>query len=107
VSFVALTVFLFHLWSKGWSPQFTVLLLPWVLLLLPNGTGIVLAVLLSSLMAGEVAFFATVGSGGAYHWLLAVIVIARTILLVLLTLIAARVLWREGLSSNGGLAVER
>ncbi len=46
VAFAGLTVSLFMLWSKGYSPQFIIYLLPFVALLLPNLRGGIYAVLL-------------------------------------------------------------
>ncbi len=46
VAFAGLTVSLFMLWSKGYSPQFIIYLLPFVALLLPNLRGGTYAVLL-------------------------------------------------------------
>ncbi len=45
--FTGMTLMLFHLWSKGWSPQWITLLLPFLLLLYPNGRGVLFVLVLS------------------------------------------------------------
>ncbi len=45
--FTGITLMLFHLWSKGWSPQWITLLLPFILLFYPNWRGVLLAIVFS------------------------------------------------------------
>lgn len=90
VGFTALVVFLFYLWSKGWSPQFTLMLIPWCLLLFPNLRGIVFTLLFTAFMIGDNLYY--------NYWLyqsdditpLFVLVIARTLTLLLLTWLTYR-----------------
>ena len=88
VAFVAVTVFLFYLWSKGWSPQFTLMLLPWILFLLPNGRGVALVVLLSILMGWETIYYGFVIYQTDAHWMIITIILLRTAILVGLTALA-------------------
>ena len=39
LAFTGMTMCLFFLWSKGWSPQWQVMLIPLILLVFPNGHG--------------------------------------------------------------------
>lgn len=95
VAFVAATLFLFLLWSKGWSPQFTLLILPFVLLLRPDAAGLVIALLLTALMGWEMIYFARLALAGEARWMLQAIILCRTTLLLLLSLIAVGML-RDG-----------
>jgi len=47
VAFFGLTWCVFLLWSKGWSPQWMAMILPLLLLLFPNRTGVLAAVVFS------------------------------------------------------------
>jgi hypothetical protein len=109
VAFVALTIFLFHLWSKGWSPQFTLLLLPWILMLLPDGRGIGLALLFTSLMAWETIYYGFVVHRFEAPWMLVTIILLRTIALIVLTGIAVRRLrlWSQESGVEQGLRERR
>jgi hypothetical protein len=73
--FSTLTLLVFHLWSKGWSPQWALSIIPFLLLSSPNGRGLA-AVFALSLLATT-------------HWpglpgMIAFFIIARTALFVLL-----------------------
>jgi len=46
VSFTGMTLCLFFLWSKGWSPQWQVMLIPLILLVFPNGHGVLYCLVL-------------------------------------------------------------
>jgi hypothetical protein len=97
VGFTGIVVFLFYLWSKGWSPQFTLMLIPWCLLLFPNLRGILFTLLFTMFMVGDNLFY--------NYWVyqsdditpLFVLVIARTLTLVAFTILAYRQLrfWNE------------
>jgi hypothetical protein len=82
VAFTGLTMNLFTLYLKGYSPQFLVWLLPFVLLLLPGLRGIIYAVLLSAANIVESPIYFTLLPDQS--WLLVGAVLARTGLLVLL-----------------------
>lgn len=82
VAFTGLTMNLFTLYFKGYSPQFLVWLLPFAILLLPGLRGIVYAVLLSTVNVVESPLYFTLLPDQT--WLLTGAVLARTGLLVLL-----------------------
>ncbi len=46
LSFTGMTLCLFFLWSKGWSPQWQVMLIPLILLVFPNGRGVLYCLVL-------------------------------------------------------------
>ena len=48
--FTTLTLLLFHLWSKGWSPQWAMLIIPFILLSFPNQRGLGLVLILTLLL---------------------------------------------------------
>jgi hypothetical protein len=83
-AFACLTWCLFALWSRGYSPQWSINFVPFVALLMPNVRGAVYLMLLSVGLVAEWpgAFVLLRGQ----EWYLAAIVIWRTALAVLLTL---------------------
>jgi hypothetical protein len=85
VAFAGLTINLFLLWSKGYSGQFVVYVIPFVVLLLPNWRGLTYAALLSVLWIAEFPLslltFAT-AAVEAPNWFLIWIILARTIILI-------------------------
>lgn len=84
--FLTLTLLLFMLWSAGWSPQWVVLLLPWLLLNFPNRAGVLVAlVLMGGAFFEYPLLFRAAGSTwltGAGRPLLALLVLLRTALLL-------------------------
>jgi len=46
LSFTGMTFCLFFLWSKGWSPQWQMMLIPLILLVFPNGHGVLYCITL-------------------------------------------------------------
>lgn len=82
LSFTGMTLCLFFLWSKGWSPQWQVLLIPLILLVFPNGHGV-----LYCLVLGFVNFleWPVILSRGLNR-LLMITVPIRTLLVLLLLL---------------------
>lgn len=76
IAFVGLTINVFVLYSKGYSPQFLVYLLPFIVLLMPNFKGILYALLLSfiNILEYPVALVVLPDS----TWLLVTTVLART-----------------------------
>ncbi|MGD2207568.1 MAG: glycosyltransferase 87 family protein, partial [Anaerolineae bacterium] len=82
VAFVGLTMNLVTLYLKGYSPQFIVWLLPFILLLLPGLRGVVYALLLSVVNLVESPLYFTILPDQS--WLLTGAVLARTGLLILL-----------------------
>ena len=92
VSFVCLTVVLFLLWSKGWSPQWQVFLFPLVLLSLPYQRALLFVMTLSAVNLAE---WPVLLSRGLNEWLY-VTVLLRTGLLIFL----AFKLWRSVAGSH-------
>ncbi|MEE8391457.1 MAG: glycosyltransferase 87 family protein [Anaerolineae bacterium] len=80
VSFVCTTFLLFFLWSKGWSPQWQVLLFPLLLLVLPIQRGVLFILTLSFVNLAE---WPVLLSRGLDQWLYLTVPL-RTALLVLL-----------------------
>ncbi len=80
VALAGLTVNGFMLYSKGFSPQFTAYLLPFVVLLLPNLRGVGYALLLTALNFAQQPFYHVMFPD--QHWLLAAIAFSRAALLV-------------------------
>jgi hypothetical protein len=82
LSFTGMTLCLFFLWSRGWSPQWQVMLIPLILLVFPNGHGV-----LYCLVLGFVNFleWPVILSRGLNR-LLTVTVPLRTLLMLLLLL---------------------
>ncbi|MCZ7572519.1 MAG: glycosyltransferase 87 family protein [Ardenticatenaceae bacterium] len=92
VAFTGLVVTLFMLWSRGWSPQFLVWLLPWLLLVWPDRRGLLLALALTALAAAELIFFAR---WTATPSILAALIVLRTAGLVIVAVAAYRLLRAE------------
>lgn len=94
VAFVALSQNLLLLYSRGYSPQFLVMVLPFVLLLLPAWRGVLYTLLLSAASLVEYPVYFVVLPDEP--WLLAGAVLFRTLLFVVLSLeFAAQVYaWR-------------
>ena len=78
--FTAITLIVFFLWSKGWSPQWLVMLIPFVLIALPLGRALLYILTLSFINLAEWPVFL---SRGMSQWLYLTILL-RTILFVLL-----------------------
>jgi hypothetical protein len=77
-----MTLCLFFLWSKGWSPQWQVMLIPLILLVFPNGHGV-----LYCLVLGFVNFLEwPLALSRGLNRLLIVTVPLRTLLMLLLLL---------------------
>jgi hypothetical protein len=82
VALTALTVNIFTLYSKGYSPQFIVQLIPFVIILLPNLRGVLYIILLECLNFVEATLYFIVLPD--QHWVLVATVVFRTLLLVAL-----------------------
>jgi hypothetical protein len=87
--FSALTLVVFHLCSKGWSPQWAMLLIPFFLLSFPDGLGLKLSLLLTALVFLEWPFASVLHS----QFLSGFVIVGRTLLLVYFGLILAQRLW--------------
>ncbi len=98
VAFTGLTLNLVTLYLKGYSPQFIVWLLPFVLLLLPNLRGLAYALLLSAVNLVESPLYFTLLPDQT--WLLGGAVLARTGLLLLLSVEYGRMALAEPLSAR-------
>ena len=83
VAFTALTLNLFILYSKGYSPQFLVILLPFLLLLIPGWRGIAYALLLSLLNLVEFPIYFILLPDE--RWLLAGVVLLRTLVVIVVS----------------------
>ena len=93
LAFGGVTVGLFLLYSKGYSPQFLVYLLPFIILLFPDGSGVTYALMLTGLNVLEQPIYFVLLPEA--HWLLIFIVIARFILVTLLVLRFLAILWPD------------
>lgn len=82
VAFVALSLNLFMIFSRGWSPQFVLWYLPFLVLTMPNGWGLAYATLLTANSVIErILYFLVVPES---HWLLVGTVLTRTVLMLIL-----------------------
>ena len=87
---------LFLLYSKGYSPQFLVYILPFIVLLKPNLSGLGYALLLELLnVLEQPTFFILLPEA---EWLLAGVVSLRFLVLLALTLEMAYLIWPKGIS---------
>jgi hypothetical protein len=91
IAFTGLTVTVFLLYSKGYSPQFIVYLLPFVLLLFPNWRGVTYSLLLTLLNVLEQPVYFVLIPEAA--WLLEAIILTRWLILAALLLEFGWVLW--------------
>jgi len=82
LSFTGMTLCLFFLWSKGWSPQWQVMLIPLILLVFPNGHGVLYCLVLGFVNFLEWPIILSRG----LNRLLIVTVPLRTLLVLLLLL---------------------
>jgi hypothetical protein len=83
VALTGLTITLFTLYSKGYSPQFIVQLIPFAVLLLPNLKGISYVLLLEVVNFLEATIYFIVLPGE--RWLLVATVLLRTLLVLALS----------------------
>jgi hypothetical protein len=84
VAFTALTQNLLTLYFKGYSPQFAIMLLPFMILLVPGWRGIAYALLLSVINLVEYPIYFLVLPDE--HWLLTGTVLLRTLILIVTSL---------------------
>ena len=84
VAFCGLSINLFLIFSKGYSPQWIVNLLPFLVLLLPDLRGVAYSVLL--MLANVVEFPIGMMLLQAHPWLYALAVLFRTALLILVAI---------------------
>jgi hypothetical protein len=91
IAFGGLTVTIFLIYTKGYSPQFLVYLFPFIILLFPDIRGLIYALILTGLNILEQPIYFVLLPDTP--WLLIFIVIARFIVMVLLALEFAAVIW--------------
>jgi hypothetical protein len=87
--FSTLLLLLFHLWSKGWSPQWAMLIIPFILLAFPTQRGLGAVLIFTLLLFIEWPLSDALRSPA----LLGVAVIGRTALFIWLAVLAGRQLW--------------
>lgn len=91
IALTGFTTAMLLLYSKGYSPQFLVYLLPFVVLLFPNGRGLIYALILTGLnILEQPIYFVLIPSAS---WLLATIVISRFLLLLILVAEFLLIIW--------------
>jgi hypothetical protein len=90
--FTTLTLLLFHLWSKGWSPQWAMLIIPFILLSFPNRRGLGLVLIFTLLLFVEWPL------SDALQWppLIATAILGRTALFVVMCVMLFRRIWPRG-----------
>ncbi len=82
IAFTGLTVTILLLYSKGYSPQFLIYLLPFIILFFPNERGLVYALVLTGLnVLEQPIYFVLIPSA---TWLLTFVVVSRFIVLLAL-----------------------
>jgi hypothetical protein len=94
VVFAAVSVIWLFLYSKGWSPQFVIWVLGFTVLLLPTLRGVAIAVALTVINFIEANVFLIFLPD--QRWILWGTVLARTVLLILLTAEFLGQIWPEG-----------
>ena len=88
LSFTGMTLCLFFLWSKGWSPQWQVMLIPLILLAFPDGHGVLYCLVLGFVNFLEWPLILSRG----LNQLLPLTVVTRTLILGLAAVELYRVL---------------
>ena len=94
VAFAAVSVLWLFLYSKGWSPQFLVWVLAFVVLLLPTLRGVALAIGLTAINVVEVQVYSIL-LAETQPWLLAATVVTRTLLLLWLAVEFLGQIWPQ------------
>jgi hypothetical protein len=91
--FTTLTAMLFNLWSKGWSPQWGLMLIPLFLLSFPNKKGIALVISLTC------SVFLQWPISRALHsnFLLSIAIISRTLILIYVAVLTTQNIWKPPL----------
>ena len=93
VRFATLTVVLFFLWSRGWSPQWLGMLTPLLLLSLPLERAMLYVLVLTFT---NIAEWPVLLSRGMNQWLYLTVPLRTAVLVVLAVVLARRVLGRPG-----------
>lgn len=87
--FTTLTALFFHLWSRGWSPQWAVLLIPLFLLSFPDRRGLGWTLALTGLVFGEWPIAVSFGLNS----ITLLCIVLRTLLFVAIAVYLVRQLW--------------
>jgi hypothetical protein len=95
--FTTLTVLIFHLWSKGWSPQWGVMVVPLFLLASPGKRGLTWVLLLTLITVIEWPLAGVLG----IRLFSALAILARTLLFVWILLVVVRLLWPRRVIESG------
>ncbi len=104
VAFCGLSISLFLIFSKGYSPQWIVNLLPFIVLLLPDLRGVVYSLLLMG--ANVLEFPVSMVLLANHPWLFIIAVLLRTVLLVLVSVEFGLVLFPSAkIKRTSGLAL--
>jgi hypothetical protein len=92
--FTTLLLLLFHLWSKGWSPQWAMLIIPFMLLSFPYQRGLALVLIFTLLLFVEWPLT------DVLQWppLIATAILGRTALFITMCVMLFRQLWPRGAS---------
>ncbi|MEM7342874.1 MAG: hypothetical protein AAF485_01400, partial [Chloroflexota bacterium] len=98
VAFAGLTISIFMLYSKGYSPQFLVYLLPFIVLLFPNGRGLTYALIFTGLNILEQPIYFVMLPNEA--WLLIFIVVARFFFTIIMAVEFSLIIWSPEFQSN-------
>jgi len=98
IGFVCMTIVLFFLWSKGWSPQWQTLLFPLLLLVLPLRRSVLFVLVLSFVNLAE---WPVLLSWGLNQWLYLTVVLRTALLVLLLVELWRRQRWRRGEAQPG------
>jgi len=88
--FTTLTAMIFHLWSKGWSPQWVTLIFPLILLSFPDRRGVGLSLWLTASILVEWPLADALHS----RVFLLIAIVSRTLVFIAVAVLAARMLWR-------------
>ncbi len=98
LAFTGLTICFFLLYSKGYSPQWLVWLLVFIVLLLPNARGVIYAIILQSLNLIEANLYFIIFSPET--WLLVATILIRTGLILVIGLEFCLLMWPYWLNPN-------
>ncbi len=90
--FSTLLLLLFHLWSKGWSPQWAMLVIPFILLSFPNQRGLTFVLIFTLLLFIEWPL------ADVLRWkpIIATAILGRTALFIVLGVMLFRKIWPRG-----------
>ncbi len=98
--FTTLMLLLFHLWSKGWSPQWAMLIIPFILLSFPNQRGLALVLIFTLLLFIEWPLADVMKSPPV----IAAAILGRTALFVMMCVMLFRKLWPRDASFSAEIS---